>query len=160
MGTFTFDWMLWNALELLASRATAGLPQLEHLTSEAWFPAAKLSVWCQSVDQGSAWLCGGERPSLADLCLFPTLIRWELVYAPLFGCGRQPLWQLPELWRWRACFYQLPGVAATCRPEAWRRDYFGALFPLHPSGIIPAGPDLATLVLSSPPQRLDDQQQP
>jgi putative glutathione S-transferase len=110
--------------------------------------------------QGSAWLCGGERPSLADLCLFPTLIRWEMVYAPLFGCGRQPLWQLPELWRWRARFYQLPGVAATCRPEAWRRDYFGALFPLHPSGIIPAGPDLATLVLSSPLQRLDDQQQP
>jgi glutathionyl-hydroquinone reductase len=109
---------------------------------------------------GSAWLCGGDAPSLADVCLFPTLIRWELVYAPLFGCGRQPLWFLPELWRWRARFYQLPGVAATCLPEAWRRDYFGALFPLHPSGIIPAGPDLATLVLSSPPQRADDQQQP
>ena len=40
----------------------------------------------------------------------------------------------------------LPGVAATCCPEAWRRDYFGSLFPLHPSGIIPAGPDLASLV--------------
>jgi glutathionyl-hydroquinone reductase len=109
---------------------------------------------------GSAWLCGGPDPSLADICLFATLIRWEMVYAPLFGCGRQTLWFLPELWRWRARFYQLPGVAATCLPEAWRRDYFGALFPLHPSGIIPAGPDLATLVLSSPPQRADDQQQP
>ena len=107
---------------------------------------------------GSAWLCGGSDPSLADVCLFATLIRWEMVYAPLFGCGRQPLWLLPELWRWRARFYQLPGVAATCRAEAWRRDYFGALFPLHPSGIIPTGPDLATLVLSTPPQRLDDPQ--
>jgi putative glutathione S-transferase len=37
-------------------------------------------------------------------------------------------------------------VALTCCPEAWRRDYFGSLFPLHPSGIIPAGPDLASLV--------------
>ncbi|MFN9692945.1 MAG: glutathione S-transferase C-terminal domain-containing protein [Synechococcaceae cyanobacterium] len=108
---------------------------------------------------GSPWLCGGAGPSLADVCLFPTLIRWEMVYAPLFGCSRQPLWQFPELWRWRARFYQLPGVAATCLPEAWRRDYFGALFPLHPSGIIPAGPDLATLVLSSPPLGADDQQQ-
>jgi putative glutathione S-transferase len=109
---------------------------------------------------GSPWLCGGDAPSLADVGLFPTLIRWEMVYAPLFGCGGQPLWFLPELWRWRARFYQLPGVAATCRPQDWRRDYFGALFPLNPSGIIPAGPDLATLVLSSPPQRADDQQQP
>ena len=31
-----------------------------------------------------------------------------------------------------------------------RRDYFGALFPLHPSGIIPAGPELATLVGAPP----------
>jgi putative glutathione S-transferase len=91
------------------------------------------------------WLCGSA-PSLADVVLFPTLIRLELVYAPLFGCSRLPLRQLPALHRWRARFHRLPGVAATCFPEAWRRDYFGALFPLHPSGIIPAGPDLADLV--------------
>ena len=91
------------------------------------------------------WL-GGEQPSLADVQLFPTLIRLELVYAPLFGVSRRPLWQLPGLWQWRTRFWKLPGVAATCFPEAWRRDYFGALFPLHPSGIIPAGPELATLV--------------
>jgi len=92
-----------------------------------------------------AWLCGSA-PSLADVVLFPTLIRLELVYAPLFGCSRLPLRQLPALHRWRARFHDLPGVATTCYPEAWRRDYFGALFPLHPSGIIPAGPALADLV--------------
>jgi putative glutathione S-transferase len=94
---------------------------------------------------GEGWLCGAEL-SLADLVLFPTLIRLELVYAPLFGCSRRPLWQFPALAGWRARFFALPGVALTCCPEAWRRDYFGSLFPLHPSGIIPAGPDLASLV--------------
>jgi putative glutathione S-transferase len=83
--------------------------------------------------------------------LFPTLIRWEMVYAPLFGCSQRPLWQLDALWRWRSHFFALPGVAGTCCATAWRRDYFGALFPLHPSGLIPAGPDLATLVSSTPP---------
>jgi putative glutathione S-transferase len=96
-----------------------------------------------------SWLCGTE-PSLADVQLFPTLIRLELVYAPLFGVSRRPLWQFPALWQWRGRFWRLPGVAASCFPDAWRRDYFGALFPLNPSGIIPAGPELATLVGAPP----------
>ena len=96
------------------------------------------------------WLCGSSGPTLADVVLFPTLIRWEMVYAPLFGCSREPLWHYPALWRWRARLLALPGVAATCDAEAWRRDYFGALFPLHPSGIVPAGPALSTLVNSRP----------
>lgn len=95
------------------------------------------------------WLCGAG-VSLADVQLFATLIRLELVYAPLFGVSRRPLWQFPALWAWRGRFWQLAGVAATCFPDAWRRDYFGALFPLHPSGIIPAGPGLATLVGAPP----------
>ena len=95
-------------------------------------------------DQGP-WLCGADL-TLADVRLFPTLIRWELVYAPLFGCSRKPLWQFPHLWAWRQRFHALPGVAATCDAEAWRQDYFGALFPLNPGGIVPAGPDLSTLV--------------
>ena len=81
--------------------------------------------------------------------LFPTLIRWELVYAPLFGCSRHPLWHYPHLWAWRKRFYALPGVADTCDGNAWRHDYFGALFPLNPGGIVPAGPDLSTLVNST-----------
>ena len=97
------------------------------------------------------WL-SGPALSLADVVLFPTLIRLELVYAPLFGCSRLPLWQLPELWNWRSRFYGLKEVPSTCWPDAWRRDYFGALFPLHPSGIIPAGPPLVTLVQGKPDQ--------
>lgn len=96
------------------------------------------------------WLCGNCL-TLADVQLFPTLIRLELVYAPLFGVSRRPLWQLPALWHWRQRVFGLPGVADTCCDQAWRQDYFGALFPLHPSGIVPAGPALATLVQAPPP---------
>ena len=95
------------------------------------------------------WL-SGPALSLADVMLFPTLIRLELVYAPLFGCSRLPLWQLPGLWQWRARFHNLEGVAATCWEQAWRRDYFGALFPLNPGGIVPAAPALSTLVHGRP----------
>jgi len=102
-----------------------------------------------ALGSGNPWLSGPDL-SLADVVLFPTLIRLELVYAPLFGCSRLPLWQLPDLWAWRSRFYGLPGVADTCCDHAWRHDYFGALFPLNPSGIVPAGPPLATLVAKAP----------
>jgi putative glutathione S-transferase len=98
---------------------------------------------------GELWLCG-PNPSLADVQLFPTLIRLEVVYGPLFGCRRRPLWSYPRLWSWRRRFHGLAGVAATCCEQAWRQDYFGALFPLHPSGIVPSGPTLASL-LTLPP---------
>jgi putative glutathione S-transferase len=109
------------------------------------FEALQQAEAALSAPGGGPWLAGVHL-SLADVQLFPTLIRLELVYAPLFGVSRYPLWQLPALWQWRQRFYGLPGVANTCWDEDWRRDYFGALFPLHPSGIVPAGPSLATLV--------------
>ena len=105
----------------------------------------------QSLRQEGPWLCGATL-TLADVRLFPTLIRWEAVYAPLFGCSAKPLWMLPELWKWRQRFMALPGVDATCDAAAWRHDYFGALFPLNPGGIVPQGPKLSTLVNSTIPQ--------
>ena len=96
------------------------------------------------------WLCG-DRLTLADLRLFPTLIRWETVYSPLFGCSRRQLWQFPRIWQWRQNLFALPGVQASCNAQAWKHDYFGALFPLNPGGIVPAAPDLSTLVNSSVP---------
>lgn len=100
-----------------------------------------------ALSRDGPWLCGAAL-TLADVRLFPTLIRWEMVYAPLFGCSRRPLWQYPRLWQWRQRFYGLPGVADSCDAAAWRSDYFGALFPLNPSGIVPAAPELSTLVMS------------
>ncbi|MEO1349882.1 MAG: glutathione S-transferase family protein, partial [Cyanobacteria bacterium J06635_15] len=43
--------------------------------------------------------------------------------------------------------YQLPGVSETCHLDAVKRDYYGNLFPLNPGGIIPAGPEIDSLVL-------------
>ena len=110
---------------------------------------AALEAAEQALQTGGPWLCGTAL-TLADVQLFPTLIRLELVYAPLFGVSRRPLWQFPALWSWRQRFHGLPGVADCCFDQAWRADYFGALFPLHPSGIVPAGPPLATLVNGQP----------
>ncbi len=140
--------------ERLQGSVNDGVYRCGFARNQAAYDRAEAALFATLADADQAlvsspWLSGTQL-SLADVVLFPTLIRLELVYAPLFGCSRLPLWQLPALWDWRRRFHSLPGVAATCWPEAWRRDYFGALFPLHPSGIVPAGPPLATLVEHNP----------
>ncbi len=104
----------------------------------------------KSLSKKGPWLCGSKM-TIADVRLFPTLIRWEMVYAPLFGCTYKPLWAFPRLWEWRKRFFSNPLVSKTCDSDAWRNDYFGALFPLRPSSIIPSGSNLSSIVNASTP---------
>jgi glutathionyl-hydroquinone reductase len=90
------------------------------------------------------YLCG-DTITLADVRLFTTLFRFDVVYYSLFKCNRRRIQDYPALSRYVQDIYHLPGVAATCDVEAVKRDYYGNLFPLNPGGIIPAGPDLAYL---------------
>ncbi|QEY33070.1 glutathione S-transferase family protein [Synechococcus sp. RSCCF101] len=99
----------------------------------------------RELSQAGPWLCGASL-TLADLCLFTTLIRWELVYEPLFGCSGRPLWSFSSLYRWRAALYNLPEVRATCDGAAWRQHYFAGLFPLNPGGIVPLPAPLEQIV--------------
>ncbi|MGA7934129.1 MAG: glutathione S-transferase C-terminal domain-containing protein, partial [Kovacikia sp.] len=88
---------------------------------------------------------GGDRLTLADVRLFTTLFRFDVVYYGLFKCNRRRICDYPNLGAYLRDLYQLPGVADTCNLEAIKQDYYGNLFPLNPSGIIPAGPDMTNL---------------
>jgi glutathionyl-hydroquinone reductase len=89
-----------------------------------------------------SYLCG-DRPTLSDVRLFTTLIRFDLVYYTLFKCNRRRIQDYPHLRVYLRDFYHLPGVAATCNFPAILQDYYGNLFPLNPGGIIPQLPDLS-----------------
>lgn len=92
----------------------------------------------------SRYLCG-DRPTLADVRLFTTLFRFDIVYYGLFKCNLRRIEDYQHLSAYLRDLYQLPGVAATCDLESIKRDYYGNLFPLNPGGIIPLGPDLSNL---------------
>jgi glutathionyl-hydroquinone reductase len=87
------------------------------------------------------YLCG-DRLTLADVRLFTTLFRFDVVYYGLFKCNRKRIKDYEYLGAYLRDLYQLPGVADTCDLEAVKRDYYGNLFPLNPGGIIPMGPDI------------------
>ncbi|MEL6494756.1 MAG: glutathione S-transferase family protein [Cyanobacteria bacterium J06623_7] len=90
------------------------------------------------------YLCG-DRLTLADIRLFTTLFRFDIVYYGLFKCNLRRIVDYQHLSGYLQDIYQLPGVADTCDRESVKRDYYGNLFPLNPGGIIPLGPDISDL---------------
>ncbi len=86
-----------------------------------------------------SYLCG-DRLTLADVRLFTTLIRFDLVYYGLFKCNVRRIQDYPHLSRYLQSINQLPGVAETYDLDTIKRDYYRSLFPLNPGGIVPAGP--------------------
>lgn len=90
------------------------------------------------------YLCG-EQVTLADVRLFPTLFRFDVVYYGLFKCNQRRIADYRHLGPYLRDLYQLPGVADTCDLAAVKQSYYGFLFPLNPGGIVPLGPDITQL---------------
>jgi putative glutathione S-transferase len=95
--------------------------------------------------ENNRYLCG-EKLTLADVRLFTTLFRFDIVYYGLFKCNRRRIQDYKNLGAYLRDLYQLPGVADTCDLESVKQDYYGNLFPLNPGGIIPSGPDISNLL--------------
>lgn len=127
-------------------------------TSQAAYDGAQARLWpalaaLEARLGRTRFLLGGQ-VSLADVFLFPTCVRFDAVYGPLFRCGARRLsCDFPNLRGWARDVYRLRGVAATVDVEATRRSYHESLFPLNASGILPHGPTAADLGLGADPGR-------
>ncbi len=95
------------------------------------------------------WICG-EDLTYADIYLFPTIIRWELIYRQLFKCTEQEISYFENIIKWRFRFFELNKVSETCFDSEWKKDYYKALFPLNPNQIIPVLPTLKEIMQSPP----------
>ncbi|XP_015579266.2 glutathionyl-hydroquinone reductase PcpF [Ricinus communis] len=87
----------------------------------------------------SRYLCG-DTITLADVCLFTTLIRFDLAYNVLFKCTKKKLLEYPNLHGYMCDIYQIPKVAETCNFSAIMDGYYKVLFPLNPGSIRPVIP--------------------
>jgi len=88
----------------------------------------------------------GEELTYAAIYLFPTLIRWELIYSKLFKCTEQELSNFKKIIEWRLNFFKLSNVNRTCFDNEWKKDYYKALFPLNPNQLIPVLPSLEKIM--------------
>jgi len=96
-------------------------------------------------DNDGPWLLGNEI-SVADILLFPTIIRWEFVYSKLFKCTAKEISFFKNIILWRYNFFNLKGISKTCSYKDWLQDYYQAIFPLNPNQIIPLQPSLEELI--------------
>ena len=84
----------------------------------------------------------GDRPTLADWCLFTTLFRFDLAYYGLFKTNIKRLVEFQHLWDYCRDLYQYSGVSSVCSVDHVKRLYYAGLPELNPSRIVPVGPDI------------------
>jgi putative glutathione S-transferase len=83
------------------------------------------------------YLVGGQITE-ADWRLFPTLVRFDVAYFPLFKCNKQRIADYPNLSSYMRDLYSVPGIAATVKPRQYIAGYW-SIRRLNPTGIIPKG---------------------
>lgn len=87
------------------------------------------------------FLAGGEL-TLADLRLFPTLVRFDHVYHTHFKCNVRRIADYPNLRNYTRELYQLPGVATTVNMTHIKEHYYRTHRSLNPSAIVARGPEI------------------
>ena len=87
------------------------------------------------------FLCG-ERMTEADVAMFTTLLRFDVVYYAHFKTNERRLRDLPNLWRFTRRMYQHPAIKPTCRLDHIKVHYYWSQSTVNPTRIVPIGPDL------------------
>ena len=101
---------------------------------------AALSHW-DAVLGERPYLCGAQMTE-ADVALFTTMLRFDLVYYAHFKCNLKRLRDHPNLWRFTRQMYQHPGIRPTCHLDDIKTHYYWSQPTVNPTRIVPRGPSL------------------
>lgn len=119
----------------------AGLAQRQTAYDAAVDDVFTTLDWLEAHLAGNRYLLG-TLVSEADLCLFPTLVRFDAVYATHFRCTRRRLVDYPALWAYAREIFSWPGVAATVDFPSIQEGYLLNDGDHNPHSIISALPDV------------------
>ena len=129
--------------EWIAKRVNDGVYDVGKATSQVAYERAhrKLLEALDELEQrlGKSRFLFGDEPVESDWRLFPTLVRFDAVYSPLFKCTRR-LAEMPNLWKYARELYRRPGIAATVRHDEILLHYYRSFPALNPHRIVPLLP--------------------
>ncbi|WP_165063161.1 glutathione S-transferase family protein [Marisediminicola senii] len=83
----------------------------------------------------------GDTITEADVRLFTTLVRFDVVYYGHFKCNRNLLSEMPALWAYARDLFQTPGFGDTIDFLQIKQHYYLTHVDINPTGILPGGPD-------------------
>ncbi len=95
------------------------------------------------------YMCGDVMTE-ADVAMFTTCLRFDLVYYAHFKCNVRRMQDYPNLWGFVRDVYQMPAVRPTCNLEHIKVHYYWSQENVNPTRIVPRGP---TLPLDAPHDR-------
>lgn len=117
----------------------AGFAQSQTAYEEAVTELFEALDYWETVLEKQPYLCGTQLTE-ADLCMFTTLIRFDLVYYVHFKCNLRHIYEYPNLWNYLKDLYQHPGVKETCNFAHIKQHYYQSHPHINPSGIVAKGP--------------------
>jgi putative glutathione S-transferase len=120
----------------------AGFATTQEAYEEAVGPLFETLDWLEDRLSCRRFLTGGEITE-ADWRLFTTLVRFDPVYVGHFKCNIRRITDYPRLSDYMRTLFRIEGVAATVDFGHIKRHYYQSHRNLNPSGIVPAGPELA-----------------
>jgi putative glutathione S-transferase len=82
----------------------------------------------------------GDRITEADVALFTTCLRFDLVYYSHFKCNLKRLRDHANLWRFTRRMYAEPAVRSTCHLDEIKTHYYWSQDNVNPTRIVPLGP--------------------
>ncbi len=135
-----------EVIEALYGPLNHGVYAAGFASSQAEYEAAVETVFdaldrWESVLSDRRYLLGDEL-TLADLRLFPTLVRFDVVYHTHFKCNVRRLVDYPNLWGYTRDIYQTGGVAETVDLGHIKEHYYCSHGDINPTGFVPAGPEI------------------
>lgn len=95
------------------------------------------------------YLCG-DTLTEADVALFTTLLRFDIVYFSHFKCNVRRIQDYANLWGFLRDVYQIPEVKKTCRLDHIKTHYYWSQTTVNPTRIVPVGPADYAAALETP----------
>lgn len=118
-----------------------GFATTQDAYDEAVVPLFDTLDWIEQRLLKNRYLMGAQLTE-ADWRLFPTLVRFDMVYHLHFKCNRRRIVDYPNLWAYTRALYQTPGIAATVNMDHIVRHYHYSHETINPNRIIPINPQL------------------